>query len=91
APPMLFTQGTGDTVNPPWTSRQLYQSDRDQDKYYLELLGADHTTPYWGTNPAEQVVARVTLAFFDRYLLGQDGALATMRHDADVPGLARLG
>lgn len=90
APPMLFTQGTADTVNPPWTSMQLYQSDHDGAKYYLDLLGADHTTPYWGTNPAERVVARVTLAFFDRYVLGQARALSTMRRDADVPGIATL-
>ena len=90
APPMLFTQGTADTVNPPWTSMQLYQSDRGRDKYYLDLLGADHTTPYWGTNPAEQVIARVTLEFFDRYVLGQAAALSAMRRDADVAGVATL-
>jgi dienelactone hydrolase len=90
APPMLFTQGTADTVNPPWTSMALYQADRNRDKYYLDLLGADHTAPYWGTNPAERVVARVTLEFFDRYVLGQAPALTAMHRDADVAGLATL-
>ena len=28
APPMLFVQGTADTINPPWTSLQLYQAIR---------------------------------------------------------------
>ena len=27
APPMLFTQGTADTINPPWMSLQLYRAD----------------------------------------------------------------
>jgi hypothetical protein len=27
-PPMLFVQGSADVINPPWTSVQLYQSDR---------------------------------------------------------------
>ena len=29
APPMLFTQGSANTVNPPWTSLQLYDGDGD--------------------------------------------------------------
>jgi len=33
-------------------------------------------------------VARVTLAFFDRYVLGQAGALKTMTRDANVVGAA---
>jgi dienelactone hydrolase len=90
APPMLFTQGTADTINPPWTSMQLYKSDRSRQKYYLDLLGADHLTPYQGTNRFEQVVARVTLEFFDRYVLGQAGALDAMRRDASVAGVATL-
>jgi len=76
APPMLFVQGSADTVNPPWASVQLYQTAPGRARYYLDLLGAGHTTPYWGSNPVEQVVGRLTLAFFDRYVLGQPRALA---------------
>jgi dienelactone hydrolase len=76
APPMLFVQGSADAVNPPWASVQLYQTDPARARYYLDLLGADHTTPYWGSNPVEQVVGRVTLAFFDRYVLGQARTLS---------------
>ncbi len=90
APPMLFTQGNMDTINPPWAGVQLYRSDVAGARYYLNLLGASHMVPYSGTNPAEQVVARVTLAFFDRYVLGQTGALATMTQDGHVPGTATL-
>ena len=90
APPMLFTQGSTDTLNPPWMSRQLYRADSPRARYYLALFGADHTVPYWGTNRVEQLVARVTLAFFDRYVLGQASALATMRRDGNVRGKAAL-
>jgi pimeloyl-ACP methyl ester carboxylesterase len=90
SPPMLFVQGSADTVNPPWTSKQLYDSDRNAARYYLDLFGAGHTGPYWGTNDAERIVARVTLAFFGRYVLGQQAALAAMSRYGDVTGTAAL-
>ena len=48
APPMLFVQGTADTINPPRTSRQFYQQNRSPAKCYLGLFGANHLIPYWG-------------------------------------------
>jgi predicted dienelactone hydrolase len=89
-PPMIFVQGSADTINPPWTSLQLYQADTAAERYYLDLFGASHMIPYTGTNPVEQLVARVTLAFFDRYLLGRAGALATMTREGNVSGAAAL-
>jgi fermentation-respiration switch protein FrsA (DUF1100 family) len=92
APPMLFVQGNADTINPPWTSVQLYRADRATTRYYLDLYGADHMVPYTGDNPVERLAARITLAFFDRYVLGHAGALATMRQAArGSDGLAALG
>ncbi len=90
APPMLFTQGSADTVNPPWLSLQLYRADSAKARYYLDLSGASHLIPYEGTNPAERLTARVTLAFFDRYVLGQPQALQTMTRDGNVTGAATL-
>ena len=90
APPMLFTQGSGDTINPPWTSLQLYRADGAGTRYYLDLFGASHLIPYEGTNPVERLTARVTLAFFDRYVLGQPDALETMTRDGNVTGTAAL-
>ncbi|HLI35942.1 MAG TPA: hypothetical protein VKV80_01185 [Streptosporangiaceae bacterium] len=90
APPMLFAQGSADTINPPWTSLQLYTADGAGARYYLDLFGASHMVPYVGTNPVEQVVARVTVDFFDRYLLGRPGALAAMARDGNVAGTAAL-
>lgn len=88
APPMIFVQGSADTVNPPWTSVQLYRADHEHARYYLDLFGATHTVPYWGTNKVERIVARVTLAFFDRYLLGAASALPVMTSAGNVPGAA---
>lgn len=90
APPMLFVQGTADTINPPWMSLQLYRADTVGTRYYLDLFGADHTGPYWGTNPVERLVVRVTVAFLDRYVLGQAGALAVMARDGNVAGTTAL-
>lgn len=83
APPALFVQGGADTVNPPWASLQLYRADSAGVRYYLALFGASHLVPYEGTNPVERRVARVTLAFFDRYVLGQADALETMTRDGN--------
>jgi fermentation-respiration switch protein FrsA (DUF1100 family) len=89
-PPMLFVQGSADTINPPWTSVQLYRADAADDKYYLDLFGANHLVPYIGTNPVERLVARVTVAFFNRYVLRRAGALGVMTRDGNVNGTAAL-
>jgi hypothetical protein len=48
--------------------------------------------PYTGDNPVERLVTRITLPFFDRYVLGHTGALATMRQAAGGSGgIAALG
>jgi dienelactone hydrolase len=83
-PPMLFTQGSADPVNPPSASVQLYTADRSRDRYYLDLFGADHTAPYWGNNPVERLVGRETLAFFDHYVLGRPGSLPPVATSAAV-------
>ena len=66
------------------------RADEARARYYLDLLGADHMTPYTGANPVERLVARVTLAFFNRYVLGQASALATMTREGNVSGAAVL-
>jgi hypothetical protein len=93
APPVLFAQGSADKINPPRASLQLYRADHAGDRYYLDLFGASHLGPYTGytgASPAERLVASTTLAFFDRYVLGQPGALAAMRADGNVSGKSAL-
>jgi fermentation-respiration switch protein FrsA (DUF1100 family) len=89
APPMLFVQGSADTINPPWTSVQLYRADQGL-RYYLDLFGADHMVPYTGDSSVERLVARVTLAFWGRYLLGDKAAMSTITRTADRSGIAIL-
>ena len=88
--PMLFTQGSADTVNLPGCSAAMYHADPARLRYYLDLFGADHTGPYWGTNRFERIVARVSLAFFDRFVLNQAAAGPAMKRAGDVPDLAAL-
>lgn len=88
--PVLFSQGSADTINPAGCSVFLYHSEKSRPTFYLDLFGASHTGPYWGTNSYEQIVAGVTLAFFDRYLLGRRRAGSIMRTQGNVPGLAAL-
>jgi fermentation-respiration switch protein FrsA (DUF1100 family) len=88
APPMLFVQGSADTINPPWTSLQLYRADSADPRYYLDLFGADHMIPYAGDNAVEGLVARVTLAFFARYVLGDKGGVTAMTQAGDRSGIS---
>jgi dienelactone hydrolase len=90
APPVLFVQGDADNVNPPSLSITMYQADTRGPRFYLDLFGAGHLTPYVGDGPPEPVVARVAVDFLDRYLAGQQRAAARMRRDGHVAGVATL-
>jgi len=90
APPMLFVQGTDDAWNPPEASMQLYRADTVGPRYYLDLFGANHFTPYEGSGAPEPIVARVTIDFLNRYLVGQRPAAAAMRRAGQVTGVATL-
>jgi predicted dienelactone hydrolase len=90
APPMLFVQGTADTWNPPDTSMQLYQADSTGIRYYLELPGANHFTPYEGDQPPEPIVTQVTIDFLDQFLAGSGDESAAMQSAGNVPGVAQL-
>jgi dipeptidyl aminopeptidase/acylaminoacyl peptidase len=89
-PPMLFVQGDADNINPPPDSIQMYRADRTGPRFYLDLFGAGHLPPYEGEGPGAAVVARVTVAFLDKYLAGRPGAVAAMRREGNVAGVASL-
>lgn len=89
-PPTLFIQGTADTINPPAASLQLYEADSTGVRYYLQLDGAEHLTPYEGDSTPEPIVARVTIAFLDHYLAGNGYSVGAMQHSADVAGVSEL-
>ena len=90
APPVLYVQGSADTINPPAASLQLYRADTAGPRYYLDLFGADHMIPYAGDDAVERLVARVTLAFFARYVLGDRPALITMTQAGNRPDLSTI-
>jgi predicted dienelactone hydrolase len=89
SPPLLATQGLADTINVPSTTYAFFDP-APAPKYLLTLPGAPHLPPYTSEQPQLSIVERVTIAFLDRYLKGDRGALARMRSVADRPGIAAL-
>jgi dienelactone hydrolase len=89
SPPLLATQGTADTINPPSFTHAFYDG-APPPKYLLTLLGAQHLGPYTDEQPQLRIVEGVTIAFLDRYLKRERGAAARMRRAGDAAGLAVL-
>jgi predicted dienelactone hydrolase len=89
SPPLLATQGTADTINPP-TFTYAFFDIAPPPKYLLTMFGAPHLGPYTDQQPQLGVVERVSTAFFDRYLKGQPGALKRMTDDGDVAGVSHV-
>ena len=89
SPPLLATQGTADTVNPPRLTYQFFALAR-RPKYLLKLLGAPHLPPYVDEQPQLSIITRVTTAFFNLYLKGDAAAAADMSAAGNVPGTATL-
>ncbi|HET9104051.1 MAG TPA: hypothetical protein VFN55_11930 [Solirubrobacteraceae bacterium] len=96
SPPLLVTQGTGDTINVPGCSAQLYDG-APAPKYYLDLLAQPgqtgyqaHLSPYTTPGRVRDHVAAVVIAFLDRYLKGRGAALTAMRRAGTVPGVMAL-
>jgi predicted dienelactone hydrolase len=83
SPPLLVTQGSADTINPPACSAQLYD-DAPQPKYYLDLLGAGHIAPYLDPVRDRQIVVQVIADFFAAELLHRPGALGALPADGNV-------
>ncbi len=88
-PPLLATQGTADTVNPPSATYAFFGS-APRPKYLLRLLGAEHLPPYSVQQPELGIVERVTIAFFDGYLEHRAGAPARLVSLGNVPPAASL-
>jgi dienelactone hydrolase len=88
-PPLLATQGTADTVNPPSFTHDFFDG-APSPKYLLEMLGAPHLGPYTDEQPQLRIVERVTIAFMDQYLKDQRRALRRMLAAGDVPGISDI-
>ena len=89
SPPLLATQGTADTVNPPAFTHAFFDI-APAPKYLLALFGAPHLGPYTNEQPQLGIVERVTIEFFDRYVKDEPGALRRMVGAADVPGVSAM-
>ncbi|MGH8996558.1 MAG: alpha/beta hydrolase family protein [Acidimicrobiales bacterium] len=85
--PLLVVQGDADTINPPGCSAQIYDAALAP-KYYLDLLGAPHVSPYTTADGYEAVVAQVTTDFFEGELATKPAALDAMPAAGDVSGTA---
>lgn len=89
SPPLLATQGTADTINPPHFTNAFFRV-APRPKYLLRLIGAPHLGPYTTEQPQLGIVERVTIAFLDRYLRRMPGALRRMARAGGVPGVSTL-
>ncbi len=89
SPPLLATQGTADTVNPPSATNAFFDI-APRPKYLLTLFGAEHLPPYSDQQPQLGIVERVTIAFLDSYLKHRDGALRRLVSLGSVPKTASL-
>lgn len=87
-PPLMATQGTADTINPP-SDTEAFFARAARPKYLLSLLGAGHLPPYTYQQPQLGIVERVTTAFLDHYLKGT-APLARIAQSARVRGVAAL-
>ena len=85
--PLLATQGTADTINPPMFTYAFF-NPASRPKFLLRLLGAGHLGPYTTQEPQLGIVERVTTAFLNHYL--KRGSLAKIEQAAAAPGIAML-
>lgn len=100
--PLLVVQGDADVVNRPACSQQIYDT-AGTTRFYLDLLGAGHYSPYLDGSalvgkhvdagvaraPAYRTaVVQATLGFWHQYLSGTGGSSWTTA--ADVQGVSQL-
>jgi dienelactone hydrolase len=89
SPPLLATQGTTDTINPPPLTYTFFDA-APPPKYLVKLLGAPHLPPYTYMQPQLGIVERVTIDFLGHFLERRRGALRRMVAAASVPGTASI-
>lgn len=88
-PPLLATQGTADSINPPQLTSTFFAAAH-RPKFLLWLTGAEHLPPYTDERPQLGVLERVTIAFLDRYLARRPVALRRLLALGRVGGIATI-
>ena len=88
--PLLLEHGDEDALVPSSASQAVYDRARSP-KFFVTLHGSDHVSAFHGgSSPLEDVVERTTIAFLDRFVLGDSDALGRLLRDGDVPGVASI-
>lgn len=87
--PLLVTQGSDDTINPPGCSRQLYDG-APQPKYFLSIAGAEHLPPYVSPGPIRSGIIRLTIAFLNAYLKHEATGTRALGSAARLPSQETL-
>jgi fermentation-respiration switch protein FrsA (DUF1100 family) len=85
SPPMLFLQGTADTINPWSLSQQLYD-DATAPKTIVAIDGAEHLAPFTSGSQRPAVVA-LAAAFLRAHLTHDAASLARVDDLANRDGL----
>jgi predicted dienelactone hydrolase len=88
-PPLLATQGTADTINPPALTEAFFGA-APRPKFLLWLTGAEHLPPYTQASTQLGIVERLSIAFLDRYLHVRPVSQARLRALGSVPGEASI-
>ncbi len=89
--PLLLEHGDEDALVPSSASQAVYDRARSP-KFFVTLHGEDHVSAFHGgSSPLEVVVERTTIAFLDRYVLGDSRRVAVACcATGDVPGVASI-
>jgi fermentation-respiration switch protein FrsA (DUF1100 family) len=88
--PLLAIHGDADETDPIEGTSEAYGLAHPP-KFFVTLLGGDHTAPFVSTgDPAMKVVEETTLDFFSAYLEGHASGLQQLLRDGKVKGLATI-
>ena len=74
--PVMFIHGDADLI-PPALSHAVFEA-AEPPKYFLTVLGGDHSDVY-RSGPSAPLVAEAALAFFDLHIKGRDEALDRLK------------
>lgn len=87
--PLLMVHGDDDRLVAFALGRMAF-TRASPPKFFVTLLGGEHSLPFLGIEPWFEVVEASTLAFLDHYVAGVAGALDRLPDAAEVEGVATL-
>ena len=88
---LMVVQGTADTVSPPQDADRLYAT-APSPKAYLQLLGADHLSPFATADRWRPVAEAVVVDWLDAWFAGpySGSAAGRLGRDGNVGGVAQV-